>query len=39
MMDKVIAGSLAFNMFYGLAVAILARSIFEVSMRRHQVIL
>jgi hypothetical protein len=39
MMDKVIAGSLAFNMFYGLVAAILARSISEASMRRHQVIL
>ena len=39
MMDKVIAGSLAFNMFYGLVAAILARSISEASLRRHQVIL
>jgi hypothetical protein len=39
MMDKVIAGSLAFNVFYGLVAAILARSISEAYLRRYQVIL
>jgi hypothetical protein len=39
MMDRVIAGSLAFNMFYGLLAAILARSMSEAYLQRHQVIL
>lgn len=35
-MDRVIAGSLAFNMFYGLLVVILTRLLSEAYMRRHQ---
>jgi hypothetical protein len=35
-MDRVIAGSLAFNMFYGLLAVILTRLLFEAYMRRHQ---
>jgi hypothetical protein len=39
LMDKVIIGSLAFNMFYGLLVAMLARSLSAAYMRRNQVVL
>lgn len=35
-MDRVIAGSLAFNMFYGLLAVILTRLLSEAYMRRHQ---
>ncbi|MCI0561883.1 MAG: hypothetical protein MN733_25635 [Nitrososphaera sp.] len=37
--DKVIIGSLAFNMFFGLLVAMLTKSFSEVYMRRNQVII
>lgn len=39
LMDKVIIGSLAFNMFYGLLAVTLARSISEVYLRKNQEIL
>lgn len=38
MMDRVIIGSLAFNMFYGLLAAVLARSMYETYLRRNRVI-
>jgi hypothetical protein len=37
--DKLIMGSLAFNMFYGLLAVILARSLSEGYLRKNQVIL
>ncbi|MGI0047971.1 MAG: hypothetical protein ACREAW_00380, partial [Nitrososphaera sp.] len=39
LMDKVIIGSLAFNIFYGLLAVLLARSLSEGYLRRNQVIL
>lgn len=38
-MDKIIVGSLAFNMFYGFLVVMLTRSLSEGYLRRNQVIL
>jgi hypothetical protein len=35
-MDRVIIGSLAFNMFYGLLAVTLARSLYEAYLRRNQ---
>jgi hypothetical protein len=38
MMDRVIVGSLAFNMFYGLLALMLARSMYEAYLRRNKII-
>ena len=38
MMDKVIIGSLAFNMFYGLLVVMLTRSLYEAYLRRNKMV-
>jgi hypothetical protein len=39
MIDRVIVGSLAFNMFYGLLVITLTRSLYEAYLRRNRLIL
>lgn len=39
LMDKVIIGSLAFNMFYGLLVVMLTMSLSEAFLRRNQLVL
>jgi hypothetical protein len=38
-MDRVIIGSLAFNMFYGLLTVMLTRSLYEAYLRRNKMIL
>lgn len=38
MMDRVVAGALAFNMFYGLLAATIARSMYEAQMHKSRVI-
>lgn len=39
MMDRVIVGSLAFNMFYGLMAVVLTRSLYEAYLRRNRIII
>jgi hypothetical protein len=39
MMDRLIVGSLAFNMFYGLLAVTLTRSLYEAYLRRNRLIL
>jgi hypothetical protein len=38
MMDRVVAGALAFNMFYGLLAATIARSMYEARLHKNKII-
>ncbi|AFU60240.1 hypothetical protein Ngar_c33250 [Candidatus Nitrososphaera gargensis Ga9.2] len=39
MMDRVVVGALAFNMFYGLLAVTLSRSLYEAYLRRNRIVL